>query len=134
MFKSVFAKYVTAVMTIFAIGFAILLFIATSIVDHYISRSKMREMESTAGALQNVVSYLAADCEPEDFESRFRSAVKDPELPISAQIAAFAGKDGDCADEDISIIESGKPKYCIKQSNGKLELRAKNSGFMFVVW
>ena len=49
-------------------------------------------------------------------------------------LMTFVGKDGDFADEDISVIEAGKPTYCIKQSDGKLELRAKSSGFMFVVW
>ncbi|MBE6529591.1 MAG: HAMP domain-containing histidine kinase [Ruminococcaceae bacterium] len=97
MFKSVFAKYVTAVMSIFAIGFAILLFIATSIVNNYISRSKIREMDSTAKALQNVVSHLAVDCEPENFEACFQAAVEKPELPLSQLISALTGRDGDIA-------------------------------------
>ena len=107
MFKSVFAKYVTAVMTIFAIGFAILLFIATSIVDTYISRSKIREMESTAGALQKVVSYVAVDCEPADFEEQFYAAVKNSEASLSSLFDAFVS-----SDEDLTIV--------VADANGKL--------------
>ena len=107
MFKSVFAKYVTAVMTIFAIGFAILLFIATSIVNNYISRSKIREMNSTAGALQNVISHLAADCAPADFEEQFQAAVENPQMPLSQLLTALTGRD-----EDIAVV--------VSDANGKV--------------
>ena len=40
MFKSVFAKYVTAVMLIFVIGFALLLFVMTSIVNNALSENR----------------------------------------------------------------------------------------------
>lgn len=47
-------------------------------------------------------------------------------------LMTFVGKDGDFADEDISVIEAGKPTYCIKQSGGKLALCAKSKGFMLI--
>ncbi len=97
MFKSVFAKYVTAVMTIFAIGFAILLFIATSIVNNYLSRSKIREMDGAASSLQTAVSRLARDCEPENFETEFQSAAKNADLPLSQVLSVLTGMDGDIA-------------------------------------
>ena len=97
MFKSVFAKYVTAVMTIFALGFAILLFIATSIVDHYISRSKIQEMDSTAAGLETVVSSLAANCEPAKFEEQFNASAEDAKIPLSRLLSAFAGRNADMA-------------------------------------
>lgn len=109
MFKSVFAKYVTAVMTIFAIGFAILLFIATSIVNNYISRSKIREMDNTASALQNVVHYLAKDCSPGDFEERFQSAMESPEQSLSQLLSALTGKD-----DDLAVV--------VADANGKIFL------------
>jgi len=48
-------------------------------------------------------------------------------------LMTFAGKDGDFADEDISVIEAGEPTYCIKQSGGKLALCAKSKGFMLII-
>ena len=49
MFKSVFAKYVTAVMLIFVIGFALLLFVMTSIVNNALSENRAETMETVSG-------------------------------------------------------------------------------------
>ncbi len=110
MFKSVFAKYVTAIMTIFAIGFAILLFIATTIVNHYISRSKIQEMESTAKAVEGVVSYLAVDCPPERFEERFQTTLNNPEMPLSSLFTAFVGSDPDLA---ILVVDANGKVFSV---------------------
>lgn len=48
MFKSVFAKYETAFLTIITFGFALLLLLVTSIVNHYSSNLRINQMENVA--------------------------------------------------------------------------------------
>lgn len=109
MFKSVFAKFVTAVMTIFVVGFAILLFVATSIVGNYNAKKKEREMENTATALHNFVEIIAAPTTPETFEYRFLETIYNPNASLSSLVSAFATKD-----EELTIA--------IANTEGKLLL------------
>ena len=51
MFKSVFAKYVTAVMTIFVVGFTVLLVVLTSIVSNSMSEGKVNEIADVSEAV-----------------------------------------------------------------------------------
>lgn len=67
MFKSVFAKYVTVLMAIITCGFALLLFIVTSIVGNYSAESKGRLMENAAEVTQISVEGLITDLSREDF-------------------------------------------------------------------
>ena len=48
MFKSVFAKFVTAFMMIITLGFALLLIIVTSIVSNYSAKAKLEMMDNAA--------------------------------------------------------------------------------------
>ena len=52
MFKSVFAKYVTAVMTIFVIGFIVLMVVLASIVGNAVSVEKSENMDEVATAVR----------------------------------------------------------------------------------
>ena len=62
MFKSVFAKYVTAVMLIFVIGFALLLFVMTSIVNNTLSEGRVQTMEIVSGQSAAFLKEKLGEC------------------------------------------------------------------------
>lgn len=68
MFKSIFAKYVTAFMTIITFGFVILLLIVTSIVGNYSSQTKLQMMDHTAKVMQDYLQRNCEDTSPEQLE------------------------------------------------------------------
>lgn len=108
MFKSVFAKYVAAVMTIFAVGFALLLAIVTSIVNNYVAESKEREMSGTVTALRDCVDGEVASVSPDDFTSEMCAAFRDPNASLSTLFRSLAGNDNDLtfliADQHGTVI------------------------------
>ncbi|MBO4308528.1 MAG: HAMP domain-containing histidine kinase [Clostridia bacterium] len=111
MFKSVFAKYVTAVMAIFAIGFALLLAIVTSIVNDYVAGTKDREMSSTVTALRDCVDATVASVSPENFSSEMCAAFRDPDTPLSVLFRSLSANDGDLT---LSVADrQGKVIYMI---------------------
>lgn len=69
MFKSVFAKYVTAFMMIVTLGFAMLLVIVTSIVSNYSAQAKNEIMDNAAQVTKVWLESAMADDETETFES-----------------------------------------------------------------
>ncbi len=71
MFKSIFAKYVTAFMTIITCGFVILLLVVTSIVSHYSSQTKVQMMEHTAKVMQDYLERKCEEMAPSEFEVTF---------------------------------------------------------------
>lgn len=95
MFKSVFAKYVTAVMTIFVVGFALLLMIVTSIINTYIATSKEQEMKNAVKALRDCVDGVAAETSAENFADRLLVDLNDPKAPITALFSALTVNDND---------------------------------------
>ena len=99
-------------MTIFAVGFALLLAIVTSIVNNYVAESKEREMLSDVTALR--------DCADDAFASEVCAAFNDPNAPLSVIFRSLAGNDGDLT---LSIADRhGKILYLIgaQAENGTL--------------
>lgn len=96
MFKSVFAKYVTAVMLIFVVGFAVLLFVLTSIVDNSISQSKADEMEVVANdATVTVQEAIGGRCGAGEFPARLVSLLNDSSLRLAEILNALTATDSD---------------------------------------
>ena len=95
MFKSVFAKFVTAVMAIFVIGFALLLIIVTSIINTYIVTSKETGMRNTVTALRDCVGAVASEHPAAEFSGAVQTVLGDPGEPVTALFSAFAASDGD---------------------------------------
>ncbi len=69
MFKSVFAKYVTAFMTITTLGFALLFIIVTSIVSSYSAQAKTDMMDNAAQVTRVWLETALSDDETATFES-----------------------------------------------------------------
>ncbi len=103
MFRSIFAKYVTAFMSIIIFGFAILLLIVSSIGGNYSSQAKETLMTNTAEMIQIYLDEKMADCTPDDFsavlteigENRLASlleSVSGFEADLSVLIADHTGK------------------------------------------
>lgn len=69
MFKSVFAKYVTAFMVIITLGFVLLLIIVTSIVSNYSSQAKLELMDNAAQVTKEILEQAIADEPMADFDS-----------------------------------------------------------------
>lgn len=95
MFKSVFAKYVTAVMTFFAVGFALLLAIVTSIVNNYVTDSKERELSSSVTALRDCADGSFASVSSENFAAEVRASFADRDAPLTVLFRALSDNDGD---------------------------------------
>lgn len=108
MFKSVFAKYVTAVMAIFAVGFVLLLSLITSIVNSYIADSKEREMSNAVIALRDSVDLAASQTKPEEFAADALEAFGDPSSPLTTLLNVLTMNDSDLmlalADRDGQVI------------------------------
>ena len=77
MFKSVFAKYVTAFMTIITFGFAVLLLVMTAIVSRYSVQVKTELLDHVAQIIEESVSSESREVTPESFPSVFDSSYKD---------------------------------------------------------
>lgn len=95
MFKSVFAKYVTAVMTIFVVGFALLLAVVTSIVNNYVADSKEREMSSSVTALRDCADGSFASISAENFAAQARLSFQNSDAPLSVLFRALSDNDSD---------------------------------------
>lgn len=95
MFKSVFVKYVTAVMSIFAVGFILLLAVVTSIVNNYIVETKEREMETAVSALLDCVYRVAEVTSAETFSEVAENDLTDKRAPITTVFAALTVNDSD---------------------------------------
>ena len=73
MFKSVFAKYVTAFMTIITFGFVLLTIIVTSIVSNYSAQAKTELMDNAAQVTKVWLETAITDEENSDFEALVHS-------------------------------------------------------------
>lgn len=69
MFKSVFAKYVTAFMVIITLGFAVLLLIVTSIISNYSAQAKTELMDNAVQVTKNCLESEIDDNRTLDFET-----------------------------------------------------------------
>lgn len=68
MFKSVFAKYVTALMVIITLGFALLLVIVTSIVSKYSYQAKLELMDNAAQVTKTLLEQSISDEHSSEFD------------------------------------------------------------------
>lgn len=117
MFKSVFAKYVTAVMAIFVVGFIVLLVVLTSIVSNTLSEGKAHEMNDVSDAVVGYVQDSVGDVTPEDFIPAFSACLSDPSLRLTELFAALT-----ITDSDLNILiadQSGVIRY--RMCNGQEE-------------
>ncbi len=92
MFKSIFAKYVTAFMTIITFGFVILLLIITSIVSHYSAQTKVQMMDQTAQVMQDYLERSLEDASPNTFEESMKV---ENELELDGLFEAFTKNQND---------------------------------------
>ena len=68
MFKSVFAKYVTALMVISTLGFVLLLIIVTSIVSRYSYQAKLELMDNAAKVTKTLLEESISDVYNSEFD------------------------------------------------------------------
>ena len=96
MFKSIFAKYVTAFMVIIVFGFSLLLMIVTSIGGNYSSEAKATLMANTAELTQTYLGEKVAGTAPEDFETVLDEIGETQLAPLLASAAGF--------EADLSVL------------------------------
>lgn len=77
MFKSVFAKYVTAFMVIITLGFTLLLVIVTSVVGIYSAESKAKLMENTTDMTKIFLEEKVKDAPPARFWGILQTSADD---------------------------------------------------------
>ncbi len=92
MFKSVFAKYVTAFMTILTCGFIIILLIVTSIVSHYSGVAKTDFMNQVAEVMRGT---LADEAEHASSASFSKGLDQETTEELDRLLSAFAGDNKD---------------------------------------
>lgn len=95
MFKSVFAKYVTAVMLIFVIGFALLLFVMTSIVNNTLTNVRTDRMATVLERCSGFVRNEIGGCSESDFPAKIAAEFADPKTGLPALISAVTANDSD---------------------------------------
>lgn len=92
MFKSVFAKYVTAFMTIITFGFTVLLLVMTAIISHYSTQVKTEMLDHVAQVIEKSVSSESAEITPQHFPTVFDSAYK---MTLDSMVSAFTSGEDD---------------------------------------
>ena len=110
MFKNVFAKYVTAFMTIITLGFALLLIIVTSILSNFSVQTKNDMMDNATQVTRVWLETALSDDETATFESL---VVSEGEDPFSDLMNIFA--DG----QDEMTVLFADPSGLILSSRGK---------------
>lgn len=95
MFKSVFAKYVTVVMSIFVIGFALLLFVMTSIVNNTLTDDRADRMATVLERCADFVRDGVGGCLESDFSAKLTAEFVDPATGLPALISAVTATDPD---------------------------------------
>ena len=100
MFKSVFAKYMTAVMAIFIIGFTVLLVVVTSIVGNELSDGKAEDLREIGGAASVCVERAMSQSNSEQFAEQILARLGQDQ-PLSEQLSAYL-----VADSDMNILIS----------------------------
>ena len=93
MFKSVFAKYVTAVMLIFVIGFALLLFVMTSIVNNSLNDISSERMAAVLDRAEVLLRGEISGCTDENFAAKVSEAMADPTARLPELIEALTVSD-----------------------------------------
>ena len=95
MFKSVFAKYVTVVMSIFVIGFALLLFVMTSIVNNTLTDDRADRMATVLERCADFVKDGVGGCSESEFSVKLTAEFVDPATGLPALISAVTATDPD---------------------------------------
>ncbi len=112
MFKSVFAKYVTAFMAIITLGFVTLLLIVTSIVSHYSAQAKAEIMEQVVLVMQEQLEQACEDVASDAFSEGLDV---DTELEMDRLFSVFTESEKDklsvwVADRHGHVIYSNATK------------------------
>ena len=100
MFKSVFAKYMTAVMAIFTVGFTVLLVVVTSIVGNELSEGKAEDLREIGRAAAACIERTVGTADAEQFAESV-SARLGQDQPLAEQLSAYL-----TADSDMNILIS----------------------------
>lgn len=95
MFKSVFAKYVTVVMLIFAIGFTLLSFVMTSIVNNTLKDERAERMETVLDLCAGYVQDGLGSCSEEGLANALEEMLTGDGSSVPALIAAATATDSD---------------------------------------
>ncbi len=102
MFKSVFAKYVTAFMTIITFGFVVLLLIVTSIISHHSGVAKVELMDQVAQVMQGALS----------------DDVQDHSIPLEEKLNGSAGEELDRLFTTFAVSGKDNLSLWVADSNG----------------
>ena len=115
MFKSVFAKYVTVVMSIFAGVFAILLVVLTSIIGNLLSDSKATAMDQIGTAAAGYLSAGMSDAVTrESFGEAVEACVSSEPLRMTELFASLLA-----TEEDMELLVSDhRGKLLMRFSDG----------------
>lgn len=112
MFKSVFAKYMTAVMVIFIVGFTVLLVVVTSIVGNELSDGKAEDLQEIGRAAAVCIERTVLGSHAEQFAEEV-SAQLEQNHPLAEQLSAYL-----VADSDMNILISddrGRVSFRVSQ-------------------
>lgn len=93
MIKSVFAKYVTAVMLIFVIGFALILFVITSIVNNSIIDDRAEQMKGILGQAEIFLRREMGECTEDHFREELDAAMTAPDARLPELMGALTVRD-----------------------------------------
>ena len=119
MFKSVFAKYVTVVMLIFVIGFALLLFVMTSIVNNMLTDSRADRMEAVLERSCDILQKAVSGCSETDLPSKLTAVLDDPAQRLPELFSALKA-----TDPDMSILVADPEGVILCRTEGDELLRA----------
>ncbi len=110
MFKSVFAKYVSAVMAIFVVGFTVLLVVMTSIVGNSLSNDKAEEMNEVGQTAGEYIMFAVGDCSADRFVETLYGSLEDPQRQLATLLSALT-----VTDEDIDLlIADSSGRFCYR--------------------
>ena len=116
MLKSVFARYMTAVMAIFAVGFTILLVVVASIVGNDLAESKAEDLKEIGGAAASCVEQMVGNCPTENFSERFGALLSSEDAHFSELLSAYL-----VADPDMNLlISDASGQICYRVSAGSV--------------
>ncbi len=113
MFKSVFAKYETAFMTIITFGFTILLVIVTSIVGNYSAEQRKDQMESVGHVAAVYAEQIGVEqLDEQAFASLVHAYTEEKELsvflldPKGSVVVAINGRDAPVFEKGTPLVKS----------------------------
>ena len=95
MFKSIFAKYISAFMSIIIISFLILMLIITGVVNSYVTESKQEMLANAASGMAEFLEGKTASLT----DTNFATVIGESEEDVDRMLRAFAA-----TGEDVSLL------------------------------